>query len=121
MITDVKLVGVCVGEQQRAVDFFTGALGFDLVVDEPMGPDARWIEVAPPGSRLRLGLWTPPGLEHRIGTFSHVVFRCDDVRATWEELRGRGVEFVDEPRDQPGGTMAQFKDPDGNVFVLSAS
>ncbi|HEX8363376.1 MAG TPA: VOC family protein [Longimicrobium sp.] len=121
MIDDVKLMGVCVGDQQRAVDFYTGKLGFDLVVDEPMGPGARWIEVAPPGSSIRLGLWTPPGLEERIGTFSHIVFRCGDVRATWAELRDRGVEFIEEPRDQPGGVMAQFRDPDGNIFVLSGA
>ena len=65
-----------------------------------------------------LGLWTPPGFEDRIGTFSHIVFKCADLQATYEELRARGVEFTQEPTDQPGGAMAQFKDPDGNIFVL---
>lgn len=120
MISKVKLMGVCVGDQQRALDFYTNQLGFRVVADQPMGPGARWLEVAPPGGGPGLALWTPPGLEDRIGTFSQIVFLCDDVRGTYEELRARGVEFSEEPRDQPGGVMAQFKDPDGNVFVLSA-
>jgi len=118
MITKVKLVGICVSDQQRALDFYTNTLGFQLLADEPMGPGARWIEVAPPGAETHLALGTPPGLEDRIGTFSSVVFSCDDIEATYKELRERGVEFKDAPRDQPGGVMAIFVDPDGNAFVL---
>ena len=118
MIRKVAKTGVCVSDQQRAVDFYTQVLGFTLVADESMGPDARWIEVGPPGAETTLTLWTPPGLEDRIGTFTGVVLSCDDIQATYEELRARGVEFEKEPRDQPGGVMASFRDPDGNTFVL---
>lgn len=118
MITSVKLVGVNVSDQERALDFYTNTLGFKIITNEPMGPNARWIEVSPPGAETHLALWTPPGLEDRIGTFSGIVFRCKDIQATYEELCKRGVEFTEEPRDQPGGTMAQFRDPDGNTFVL---
>jgi lactoylglutathione lyase len=120
MITCVKLVGVCVGDQQRALEFYTKKLGFEVRTDQPMGPNARWIEVAPPGAETGLALWTPPGLESRIGTFSQVVFKCADVRATYAELKARGVEFRQEPKEQPGGIMAQFVDPDGNSFVLTS-
>ncbi len=120
MITSVKLVGICVKDQQQALDFYTKTLGFQLVSDEPMGPDARWIEVVPPGAETHLSLWTPPGLEDRIGTFTPVVFTCEDVQATYDELRGRGVQFTQEPEEQSWGVAAQFKDPDGNVFVLSS-
>jgi len=44
---------------------------------------------------------------------------CDDVAATYRQLKGRGVDFVSEPQ-QPWGTFAIFKDPDGNQFVLSS-
>jgi lactoylglutathione lyase len=118
MITGVKLIGVCVRDQQRALDFFTRQLGFEVLSDVPMGPEARWIEVAPPGYPTHLALWTPPGLEDRIGTFSQVVFRCDDIQKTFRELREAGVTFTQEPKEQPGGTMGQFVDPDGNTFVL---
>jgi lactoylglutathione lyase len=63
-------------------------------------------------------LYTPPGLEDRIGTFAGVVFECDDIRATHEELRARGVEFSEEPSEQPWGMWAQFKDVDDNEFGL---
>src|SRR5215207_1291629 len=119
MIKRVKVVGVCVGDQERARDFYVERLGFRLVADEPMGPDARWLEVAPPEGETHLALWTPPGFEGRIGTFTHVVFYSDDVRATAAELQGRGVEFKQEPEEQAGGVMGQFLDPDGNIFVLA--
>ncbi|HMB92929.1 MAG TPA: VOC family protein [Rhodothermales bacterium] len=118
MITHIKTVGVYVSDQQKALDFYTNVLGFEVLADEPMGPDARWIEVAPPGATTNLALWTPPGMEDRIGTFTGLVFQSDDIEATHKTLQERGVEFVDQPKDQPGGVMGTFKDPDGNTFVL---
>lgn len=118
MITHVAKVGVYVRDQQKALDFYTGTLGFRLIADEPMGPDARWIEVVPPGATTSLALWTPPGLEDRIGTFSGVVLSCDDIAATYEELRQRGVTFTQEPTSQAGGVMGVFLDADGNSLVL---
>ena len=120
MITKVKLMGICVKDQEKALDFYTNKLGFEVLSNEPMGEKMRWIEVAPPGAETRLSLFTPPGLEDRIGTFSQIVFHCDDIRKTYEELRARGVEFTQEPKEQPGGVMAQFVDLDGNKFVLSS-
>lgn len=118
MIKNVAKVGVYVKDQQKALDFYTKVLGFEVIADQPMGPKDRWIEVAPPGSDTRLSLWTPPGLEERIGTFSGIVFKCDDIGATCRELKERGVNFTQEPVDQPGGVMGTFEDPEGNSFVL---
>ena len=56
-----------------------------------------------------------------IGTVANVVFECDDLDTTYEELRGRGVEFSEEPNEQPWGMWAQFKDVDGNEFGLIQS
>jgi lactoylglutathione lyase len=118
MISRVAKVSVCIGDQQRALEFFTRVLGFNLIADRPMGPSARWIEVKPPDGETSLALWTPPGLEHRIGTPSGIVFKCTDIQGTHEELRRRGVPFLQAPVDQPGGVMGTFTDPDGNIFVL---
>jgi predicted enzyme related to lactoylglutathione lyase len=120
MITKAGTVSVYVSDQQRALEFYTEKLGFEKRADEPMGPDSRWIEVAPPGAETSLVLFTPEGMESRIGSFAGVVLACDDVRRTFEELRGRGVEFTEEPREQPWGMWASFKDQDGNVFGLTA-
>jgi lactoylglutathione lyase len=118
MIAKAATVGIYVSDQDRALDFYVNTLGFDKRTDEPMGPGARWIEVAPAGAQTVLVLYTPPGLEDRIGTFAGVVFECDDIRATHEELRARGVEFSEEPSEQPWGMWAQFKDVDDNEFGL---
>ena len=122
MITNVKIVGVNVADQERALRFYVDKLGFSHVTDQPMGdgPNSRWIEVLPPDGQTRLVLWTPPGQEDRVGTFAGVVFTCDDVRGTYEELRDRGVEFTAEPKEESWGVAAQFKDSEGNTFVLSS-
>lgn len=118
MIKKVGKVGVYIRDQQRALEFYRDKLSFEVRADIPMGPDARWIEVAPPGEDTALSLFTPPGLEDRIGTFGGIVFECEDVNATYEELKRKGVEFSEPPTDQPGGVMATFQDADGNSFVL---
>lgn len=116
MITQVHVVGIFVRDQARALDFYTNVLGLEMCTNEPMGPDVRWIEVAPQGAQTRLSLF--PGMEDRIGHSGSIVFKCDDIHATYEELRRRGVTFTQEPTDQPGGIMGIFVDPDGNAFVL---
>ena len=121
MLTAVRSVGIYAGDQDRSKKFFTDTLGFELLQDTPMGqgPDApRWIEVAPPERNVILVLFTPEGQEDRVGTFSNVLFTCDDIHATHKELVARGVEFVDEPQQQPWGWWASFKDPDGNTYGL---
>ncbi len=121
MILYAKSTTVYVRDQQRAVDFWVNKMGFEKRTDLPMGPDARWIEVAPPGAQTVLVPYTPPGLESRVGTFSGIVFDFDDIQATYKELRRRGVEFTEEPTQQPWGLQAQFLDSEGNGYVLVQS
>jgi predicted enzyme related to lactoylglutathione lyase len=119
MITKARAVNIYVGDQQRSLDFYTEKLGFEVRVDDTSMPGMRWIEVAPPGADTSLILFTPPGLEERIGTWSPVVFDSDDIDTTYATLRENGVEFSQPLEMQPWGMkMAQFKDPDGNEFVL---
>lgn len=122
MITHIKLVGVYVKDQEQALDFYANKLGFEVLANEPYGDDARWIEVAPKGAQTRLALSKPPaGMEGRAPAFSQIIFTCENVRATYEELRGRGVTFTQEPDEQPWGVYAQFVDPEGNQFVLASA
>jgi catechol 2,3-dioxygenase-like lactoylglutathione lyase family enzyme len=121
MLTAVRSVGIYVGDQDRAKEFFTGTLGFELVQDTPMGEGpgaARWIEVAPPDRNVILVLFTPEGDEDRVGTFSNVLSECDDIQTTHRQLAARGVEFTEEPSRQFWGWWAVFKDPDGNSYGL---
>jgi lactoylglutathione lyase len=119
MITHVGTVSIYVKDQQKALEFYRDVLGFEVRNDQPMGPNARWIEVAPKGAQTRLVPFTPPGQEDRIGTFSGVVFACEDIEGTYKTLAAKGVEFKQKPEKQVwGGTMAQFYDVDKNTFVL---
>ena len=120
MIRCIKFASIPVGDQDAALHFYTTKLGFSVLTDQPMGEEARWIELKIPGAETRVVLFTPEGQEDRIGTPSNVVFATDDVEATYAELSGRGVEFDSPPEKQPWGMFAAFRDPDGNQFVLSS-
>jgi predicted enzyme related to lactoylglutathione lyase len=120
MITHIKIVGIPVSDQDRALRFYTEKLGFEVATDQPMGAQ-RWIELRVANSATRLALFTPPGHESRIGSFFNGSIACDNVEATFRQLSQRGVEFTQPPTKQPWGTFAKFRDPDGNEFVLSSS
>ena len=66
-------------------------------------------------------LFTPEAHKDRVGTWSHVTFHTDDVHAAYRIYKERGVVFLAPPQDEPWGSYALFKDPDGNVMVLSSS
>ena len=120
MISRVKLVSIPVRDQQRAVEFYTTKLGFRVTTDAPFDGTQRWIELTLPGGGTRVVLFTPPGSEQQIGGFSNVVFTSDDIERTYEELRGRGVEFVQPLKREDWGTSCVFKDADGNMFALTS-
>ena len=65
-------------------------------------------------------LFTPAGQEDRIGTFTSVSFKADNVEKTCAELTAKGVEFTAPPKKEDWGTSAIFKDANGNTFVLGS-
>ncbi|PWT83068.1 MAG: glyoxalase [Acidobacteria bacterium] len=119
MIRKIKFTSIPVRDQDRALEFYVGTLGFALLTDQPMGPGQRWVELRPPKGETGIALFTPPGHEDRIGTFTGMSLECDDVQKTYEELRGKGVEFAKPPKTEPWGVMAILKDSEGNQIVLS--
>jgi predicted enzyme related to lactoylglutathione lyase len=121
VITHVKFVGIPTRDQARALKFYTESLGFEVSTDQPFNDKQRWIELRIGHSQTRVVLFTPEGHEDRVGTFFNGSIACDDVEATYRQLRQRGVEFTQEPQKQPWGMFAMFKDPDGNQFVLSSA
>lgn len=120
MIRGIKFATVPVRDQDRALEFYTNKLGFKVMTDQPFDDRQRWIELGIPKAETRLVLFTPPGQEDRIGGFSNITFLDDDVETSFQVLKSRGVEFVQEPQKADWGTAAIFKDPDGNRFVLSS-
>jgi len=120
MIKAMKFVGIPVSDQQRALEFYTEKLGFRIITDQPFNDRQRWIELGIGRSGTGVTLFTPPGQEDRIGTFTGISFVADDVKATWRELADKGVVFIREPKEESWGTSAIFADPDGNQFVLGS-
>jgi len=120
MIRAIKFASIPVSDQERALEFYTEKLGFAIHTDQPMGEGQRWIELGIPGAETRVVLFTADAHKDRVGTLSNIVFMTDSVEKTYKELAARGVEFVNEPKKEPWGTFAVFKDTDGNQFVLSS-
>jgi len=121
MLRGVDIVTIPVRDQDAALKFYTEKLGFKVATNQYFGEGKqRWIELLIPGAETKLALFTPEGYENRIGGFQPVTFRCDDVFATAKAMKEKGVEFTTEPKKEVWGTMATFKDPDGNEFVFSS-
>jgi predicted enzyme related to lactoylglutathione lyase len=120
MIRGIKFVSVPVRNQNVSLKFYTEALGMKVVTDQPFTETQRWIELLIPGAETGIALFTPEGHEKRIGEFQSISFWCDDVFATAKTLKSRGVAFSQEPKNEPWGSIAVFKDPDGNQFALSS-
>jgi predicted enzyme related to lactoylglutathione lyase len=122
VIKGVAKVVVPVDDQERAKEFWTEGAGFDVSFDETYG-DERWIEVRPPSGAPVLVLSprsegqarpdVPEMLPH-----SPIFFTCDDIQATYAEMRERGVEFSEPPVEQHFGWWALFSDPDGTRYAL---
>jgi catechol 2,3-dioxygenase-like lactoylglutathione lyase family enzyme len=113
---------VYVSDPGKAKDFYVDKLGFELRGDWPLDAEGklRWIEVVPPGAETAIllvhgfGDWSP----ERVGVGTGIVLTPDDPQRTYEELSARGVEFIEPPTSQGWGIQSQFKDQDGNVFVV---
>ena len=132
MITKMTHVSIYVVDQARAYDFYTNKLGFKVVTDVPMPNGDRWITVCPPGqpgfeiilSPITRGMFskeTVDALKELVekGTFGLGLFTSNDIFATYEELKAKGVEFTKAPKKEFYGTEAIFKDDSGNWFSLA--
>jgi predicted enzyme related to lactoylglutathione lyase len=119
MITHLKFASIPTRDQDAAVVFWTEKMGFKVLTDQPMGAQ-RWIELGIPGAQTGVVLFTPEGHEDRVGGFWPGSFECDDVDYTYRQLSARGVAFDGPPETQPWGKFVKFKDPDGNMFLLSS-
>jgi catechol 2,3-dioxygenase-like lactoylglutathione lyase family enzyme len=123
MIKDVPLTGIFVNDQDAALDFYAGKLGLVKVQDEPYGDNARWITVSPEGTGTRIVLKKAEhdherALVGRSDGAPILTLGTDDVRAAYEELRGRGVRFLGEPYRYPWGLAAILLDQDGSPLLL---
>lgn len=123
MIAGVSKIVVPVGDQDRAVEFWTTRVGFAVWRDETYG-DERWIEVGPADGGPLLVLSPRPADEPRRAVpdelpHSPVFFTCADMEQTYRELRSRGVAFPTPPQRMHFGWWALFSDDEGTRYALN--
>ena len=127
-------INVWVHDQEEALAFYTDKLGWEVRADVqlPEIPDFRWLTVSPPGQPdvaiVLMEVPGPPVFEEETrqkvldimakGATGGLFLETDDCRASYEELKARGVEFSEEPSERPYGIDAGFRDPSGNAFRL---
>ena len=135
MLKQLTTVQVWVHDQDEALAFYTEKLGMELRDDVtlPELGNFRWLTVGVPGQDdVAITLMAVPGppvfdAETRDqimalmakGASGGLFFSSDDVQATYDELKGRGVEFQQEPTEQPYGVDAGFRDPSGNQMRVA--
>jgi catechol 2,3-dioxygenase-like lactoylglutathione lyase family enzyme len=107
-ITRIGTVIVPVSDQDRALEFYVGAVGFEVRIDGSFGDGERWLEVAPPGAATTLALVPAGGIQVSLATA--------DADADHAALRGAGVDADDAVLRMGEGVppMFAFRDPDGN-------
>jgi predicted enzyme related to lactoylglutathione lyase len=127
-------INVWVHDQNEALAFYTEKLGWEVRADVelPEIPDFRWLTVGPPNQPdiaiVLMEVPGPPVFEEETrqkvldvmakGAGTGLFLNTDDCRASYEELKARGVEFSEEPSERPYGIDAGFHDPSGNAFRL---
>jgi catechol 2,3-dioxygenase-like lactoylglutathione lyase family enzyme len=119
-LTQVGRVIVTVADTDRAIDFYAGTLGFEKVVDVPMGPDMRWVELALPGAPTTIAVVPPPQGQEAGGKQTGICLDTTDVEADHAALVTAGVD-VDEEVSRMGDPvppMFWLRDPDGNSLLV---
>jgi predicted enzyme related to lactoylglutathione lyase len=133
MLKQLTHAQVWVDDQDEALAFYTEKLGMELREDVtvPELGNFRWLSVGVPGQDVSITLMAVPGppvFEEETrsqilallakGAAGGLFFATDDCKASYEELKKRGVEFAQEPTEQPYGLDAGFRDPSGNHFRM---
>jgi len=134
MLKGLQHVQVWVHDQDEALAFYTEKLGMELRQDVTVAEmgNFRWLSVGIPGQDVGITLMAipgPPVFEEETreqirkllakGASGGLFFTTDDVQETYEELKSRGVEFTQEPTEQPYGIDAGFRDSSGNHFRMA--
>lgn len=123
MSSRLALTALLVAEYDPAIEFFTRAMGFDLVEDTPQGDGKRWVVVAPPaGPGLLLARAADESQRAAIGRQGggrvFLFLETDDFDADHARMAAAGVRFLETPRREPYGTVAVFEDLCGNRWDL---
>jgi catechol 2,3-dioxygenase-like lactoylglutathione lyase family enzyme len=116
-ITEIRTIAITVSDQDRALEFYVGTLGFEKRLDGAYGGGQRWVEVAPPGATTSIAL-VLPSVPERTGDETGIRFSTEDAEAAHVQLRARGVETEELLRWEGVPPMFSFRDPDGNRLLI---
>ena len=121
----IHSLALLVNDYDEAINYYTHTLGFRLVEDTPLSPLKRWVLVAPPaegGACLLLARAATEEQRRLVGNQSggqvFLFLHTADFWAEYTRLREKGVQFTEEPRSEPYGTVAVFTDLYGNKWDL---
>ena len=118
MIKKIATSAVYVDDQQVALQFWTEHVGFEEKTRLSMGPAGDWLEVGPKEAASCLVIYPKSMMEDWAERKPSIVFECDNIQSTYEEMSLRGVVFTQEPKAMGWGMFAIFEDLDGNWFGL---
>lgn len=113
----IAIVSIPVTDQTRARNFYRDVLGFDVLREEPMGPEMRWVQLQPKdgGATIALTTWHE---RLKPGGQQGLLIGIPDIDAEHARIKGLGVP-ISEVQEQPWGRFAMLEDPDGNGWVLT--
>jgi catechol 2,3-dioxygenase-like lactoylglutathione lyase family enzyme len=119
-IQQVGRVAVTVADTDRAIDFYVNTLGFEKIVDVPMGEGGRWVEVQLPGTSTAIALAPPPPGREAGGADTGICLDTTDVDADHAALKEAGANVDDEVTRFGGPVPPMFwlRDPDGNSLIV---
>jgi catechol 2,3-dioxygenase-like lactoylglutathione lyase family enzyme len=123
-IAQIGSVILTVADQDEAIEFYTGVLGFEKRSDTPYGNGDRWVEVAPAGGATAIALVPPrEGHDTVSGNGTAIALNSDDIDADHAHLLSRGVDADAEimRAGDPVPPLFSFRDPDGNNFWVVGS
>jgi uncharacterized glyoxalase superfamily protein PhnB len=118
------MIAIVVDEYDSAISHYVNDLGFTLIEDSALSPEKRWVVVAPSNNGARILLAKASNEDQRaaignstggrVGFFLYTT----EFTATFERYKSKGVEFIEEPRQEAYGQVVVFKDKYGNKWDL---
>lgn len=125
MKQEIAHIAVLVQDYDQAIEFYTEKLSFNLIEDTKLNQKKRWVLVSPKGDancKLLLAKADGPEQEKYIGNQTggrvFLFLNTDDFYRDFKNMKEKGVQFNEEPRDEPYGTVAVFQDLYGNLWDL---
>lgn len=118
MIAKIATAAVYMDDQEQAVHFWIEQVGFCVHQEETMGPNAKWIEVGLAQAESCLVLYPKAMMKDWAERKLSIVFECQDIQHTYQDMTRRGVQFTQAPKDMAWSWFAMFVDPEGNGYGL---